>query len=118
MAHTQQARAKLKNEDKGMAEVVGELWQLTKDYAKQETVDPLKALGRFVAFGLPGSVLMGLGTTLLALGVLRLLQDLFDDTLDGYWSFVPYLIVLVLALVVAGLAAWAISKTRDKEPNA
>lgn len=118
MAHTQEARAKLKSEDKGMGEVVGELWQLTKDYAKQETVDPLKALGRFVALGVPGSVLLGLGSTLLALGLLRLLQNETGDVFDGNWSFVPYLIVLLLALAVAGAAAMAITKTRDKEPDA
>jgi len=103
--------------DKSTGEIVGDLWQLTKDYARQETVDPLKALGRFVAFGVPGALLIGLGTTLVGLGVLRILQNETDSWFDGYLSFVPYLITLVLAIGVAAWAALAITRTRKKESH-
>ena len=57
-----------------MAEVVGELWQLVKDYGKQETIDPLKTLGRFVGYGAPGSILLGFGVSAVRSELLRALQ--------------------------------------------
>ena len=92
--------------DKSLPTQVAELWDLVRAYAKQETVVPLKGLGRYVAFGLAGSVLLGLGVILLALAGLRALQTETGTTFDGNWSFVPYLAVLVAcgAIVVRAVS--------------
>jgi hypothetical protein len=82
-----------------------ELVDLVVGYAKQETLDPIKGLGKNVAFGVVGAVLVGMGTLFLSLSALRALQtetDTFDDNLT--WA--PYLIVAVLLLVMAGVS-WA-----------
>ncbi len=52
-----------------------DLWQLVVAYFKQETVEPVRGVGRFLAFGLAGSALLGLGFVVVFLGLLRLLQD-------------------------------------------
>src|SRR5258708_559247 len=52
------------------AEVTG-LIDLVRAYAKQETIEPLKGLVRWVAAGVLGSLLLGIGTILVALGALR-----------------------------------------------
>jgi hypothetical protein len=90
-----------------------DLWQLVVGYVKQETFDPVRDVGRYVAFGLAGSALIGLGLAVLFLGVLRLLQEQTGDALDGHLSFVPYLITLVLCGAVAGGALKA--RGRKKE---
>ena len=90
-----------------------ELWQLVVAYVKQETLDPVKDLGRFVGFGLAGSALVGLGLVVLFLGILRLLQDETGDAFSGHLSFVPYAITLVLCGAVAGAALKA--RGRKKE---
>ncbi len=80
-----------------------ELVDLVVGYAKQETLDPLKRLGKNVAFGVAGAVLVGTGTLFLALSALRALQtetDTFEDNL----SWVPYLIVAVVLVVIAGVS--------------
>jgi hypothetical protein len=82
--------------------------QLTIDYVKQETIDPLKGLGRFLAWGMAGSVAIALGVLLLLVGVLRLLQDETGSALTGKWSWVPYGSVSVIGLGVVGLAVWRI----------
>lgn len=117
MAQTQEAAPKRtgRKTEKSTADVIQDIWQLTKDYARQETVDPLKALGRFVAMGLGGAVLLGLGLLFLSLALLRALQSETDGTLDGYRSVVPYLATLVFTVVGAVLAARAIKRTRKKE---
>ncbi len=77
-----------------------EVWTLVRDYAKQETVDPLKRLVGFAKFGIPGAIVLGIGVIELMVAVLRVTQTEGGDVLDGRWSFVPYLVTLALATVV------------------
>jgi hypothetical protein len=84
--------------------------KLTIDYVKQETLDPLKGLGRFLAWGLGGSFAIAIGVLLLLIGILRLLQDETGSALTGNWSWVPYFVVAFVGLAVAGVAAWRITK--------
>jgi len=84
--------------------------QLTIDYLKQETLTPLKGLGRFLAFGVAGSVALCVGVVLLLVGLLRLLQGETGTTFAGNLSWVPYLIVSVVAVGLIGLAAWRIGR--------
>ena len=86
--------------------------QLVKDYARQETVGPLRGAARWLGYGVGGAVCLGFGAALVVLGVLRLLQNEFADTFDGRWmSLLPYLIALVLSLAIIGLAVSRIMKT-------
>jgi hypothetical protein len=87
-------------------ETVRELRELVVAYAKQETVEPIKGLGRYVAFGLAGAALLGMGVVFLAIGALRALQDETGSTFTGAWSWVPYLIVVVGSAILA-VIAWA-----------
>ena len=63
-------------------------------YVKEETLQPLKATGRFALFGALGSVFVGFGVVLLLLAVLRFLQEQFE-VFRGTLSWIPYLIVAV-----------------------
>jgi hypothetical protein len=92
--------------------LVEELWDLVVSYAKQETVVPLKGLARFVAFGIGGSLLLGVGVVLLLLGGLRALQTETGTTFTGNWSWAPYGITLAGALIVVIGAALAITRKR------
>lgn len=95
---------------------IGGVVDLVKTYAKQETVDPLKNAGRFLGYGAIGAVLLGIGLSLIALGLLRLVQTELDNLARGGWSFVPYLIVLAVCVVVIVVAASRIKKpTLTKE---
>jgi hypothetical protein len=84
-----------------------EIRDLAVKYVKEETVQPLKDLRRFVAFGTLGSLFVGFGTTLLLLGALRFLQEQFK-VLDGNLSWIPYLIVVCLAAAVIALTLWRV----------
>jgi flagellar biosynthesis protein FliQ len=84
-----------------------EIKDLAVQYIKEETVQPLKDLGRFVAWGTAGSLLVGFGVALMLLGALRFLQEQFR-VLDGTLSWLPYLIVVVLAALVVALTVWRI----------
>ncbi len=97
---------------KSIPQVASELWELSIAYAKQETIDPLKGLARFLRNGLGGAVLLGLGCVLMLLGLLRFLQTETDTALTGNLSWVPYLVVLIAACALMGLAVWRIVKRK------
>ena len=101
-------------ESKSMPEVANELWGLTKEYARQETIDPLKGVGRYLGYGAVGALLGSLGVILLMLSLLRALQTETGDTFDGNWSWAPYLIVLVVAGAVAAYAFSRVSRAPGK----
>lgn len=83
-------------------------------YVKQETIDPIKGLGRYVALGVAGSVLLGIGLIAVFLGILRLLQTETGSAFDGNWSFVPYVITLVACGIMA-LAAFKAGTTKKEK---
>lgn len=101
-----------KNSDASLPGDASELWEMVVTYAKQETIQPITSLGRFLAFGVAGSVLLSIGLVLFALAGLRALQTETGDTFDENLSWLPYLIVLVGAAVVAGLARRAIGAAK------
>ena len=98
-----------KSAPKSVTEILQELLDLLKAYAQQETVDPLKALGTYLAWGALGSVLLATGVFFVALSALRALQTETGSTFEGNWSWAPYLIVAVGVIAVIGLAAWRIT---------
>ena len=72
-------------------------------YFRQQTLVPMQKLGRYIGFGILGSLLLGVGVLFLAMSGLRALQDETGDTFSGDWSWVPYLIVFVVLLFGAAL---------------
>lgn len=88
-----------------LPQIVRELWELIVAYFKQETVVPLKQLGRYIVFGLLGAMLLGVGVLLLAMSGLRALQDETGTTFRGNWSWAPYGI-LFFALLIGGAITW------------
>jgi hypothetical protein len=84
-----------------------ELKAIAIRYVKEETIQPLKDLGRFLIWGVLGSVFVGFGAVLLLIGSLRYLQWQFP-VLDGSLSWLPYVIVAVLAVIVIALTAWRV----------
>jgi hypothetical protein len=97
-------------EGRPLTQVASELWELVVAYFKQETLDPLKQLGRFVAFGMVGAFLLGCGVILLSVSGLRALQTETGDTFAGDWSWVPYLIVTAVLLLGGGITWMARGK--------
>ncbi len=84
--------------------------QLVLDYAKQETLGPIKGLARFVLAGVAGSLALAAGCVFLLLAGLRAIQTETGSTFTGNLSWLPYLIAAAAAVMVMALAAWRITK--------
>jgi hypothetical protein len=90
-----------------LPQLVTELRDLVVTYVRQQTLIPLKQLGRYVAFGVGGSLLLGFGVVFLAMSGLRALQTETSGTFDGDWSWVPY-VIMVFLLAVGGALVWVL----------
>jgi hypothetical protein len=92
---------------------IGQVIDLVKQYARQETLGPIKGAGRWLAAGAAGAVLIGTGCVFLVLGSLRMVQNEFGRSFRGSWvSLLPYLFAFVVSLAVIGVAAWRITKKK------
>ena len=89
---------------------LGEMFDLVKAYAKQETLGPLRGAGRWLGLGLAGSVLLVIGSLELILALLRALQTETGSSLQGNLSWLPYLITITVASLVAVVLALRINK--------
>jgi hypothetical protein len=99
----------------GLRDESQEVVTLVIDYIKQETLDPVKGLGRYVVFGVPGSIALSVGLVILAVGFLRLLQGETGTTFTGNLSWIPYVICAVVVVLIAFVAVKAVS--RGQTPN-
>lgn len=106
-------KVSLKKDSPDPRESVTEVWTLVRDYAKQETVDPLKGLVGFLKWGVPGAILIGLGVIQVLIACMRAFQAEGPGVFDGGWSFVPYVAALVVAAVVLGVTAKAMFSTES-----
>ena len=87
-------------DDKDISTQINEVWDLIVRYAKQETVEPLSDLRRYLVWGLAGAVLLAIGVPLMLFAVLRALQEEFRAHLRGSLSWVPYAVVMALGVAI------------------
>jgi formate/nitrite transporter FocA (FNT family) len=96
-------------------ETVRELRELVVAYAKQETVDPLKGLLRYLGLGIAGSILIGFGYVFVAIGALRLLEGESDGRhFNGNMSWAPYAIVFGGTVILATLVWMTAGRRRSR----
>lgn len=98
-AATKGAKPKVRNPSGDAKDLV----DLVITYAKQETLEPLKGLGKNAALGLGGSLLLGIGGIFFSVGALRALQSETDFFEEHNLSYLPYFIVVLLLALLAVL---------------
>jgi len=95
--------------------------QLVIDYIKQETLTPLKGLGRYLVFGILGSIALCAGLVLLLVAFLRALQEQTGGFFSGTLTWAPYVIVAGAAILMMTFSAWRIARgqtARRRRPPA
>lgn len=90
---------------------VADVVETVKQYARQETVEPIRGAARWVAVGTVASLCLGVAMLYAALAVLRLSQDLGGSVLDGSWSFLHYLVTVVVLAVLVKVTISRIGRT-------
>ena len=101
VAVANEVKAKAKNPTGDAKELV----DLVIAYAKQETLEPLKGLGKKAALGLGGAVLLGVGGIFVSIGALRAMQTETDWFEEHNVSYLPYICTVVILLFLS-LIGW------------
>ena len=96
---------------------------MLRSYFVQETVGPLRGLGRYVLFGLIGAIGVSLGVVFAALALVRVLQA-ETDVFNANWSFVPHVAGAAFLLLAVAVLIRAIRPKHNRvdhrsvtEPN-
>lgn len=90
---------------------VSDVVETVKEYARQETVEPIKGAARWVAVGTVASLSLGVSMIYGSLAILRVSQDLGGSVLDGSWSFVHYLVTVAILGVIVKVAVSRIGRS-------
>lgn len=93
---------------KQIPELATELFELSKEYLRQETVEPMKRLGGYAGLGVGGAVLFAVAAVL---GILAL-YALFQWSLPAseWYNVLARGLTLLTAAVAAGLTVWRMTK--------
>jgi multisubunit Na+/H+ antiporter MnhB subunit len=92
-----EARPKAKNPTGDARELV----DLVIAYAKQETLEPLKGLGKNALRGLGGAILLGIGGIFCSVSALRAMQSETDWFERHNLTYLPYFVTVgLLGLMV------------------
>jgi hypothetical protein len=95
-----------------LPQLVGEFVDLSKEYLRQETLDPAKDLGRYAGFSLAAALSFAVGVFFLSIAGLRGLVAILPD--GPNWSAVGYLLAAVSLLVIAGVIMAGVGRVNGK----
>lgn len=84
-----------------------ELVDMSREYLRQETLEPAKKLGKHAGMGIGGSIVMAVGAICLAWGLYYGLTLLLPE--GEWWVVLARGITTLVAAGAAGLFAWRIS---------
>ena len=101
VAVAKEAKAKVRNPSGDARELV----DLVITYAKQETLEPLKGLGKKAALGVGGALLLGVGGIFVSVGALRAMQSETHWFEEKNLSYLPYFFTVVILLLLS-LIGW------------
>ena len=87
-----------------LPEMATELVELSKEYLRQETLEPAKRLGKVGGLSIGAGMLMAIGVILLATAGLRFLIDIFPE--GGLWTALALFTSAVVSAAIAGLIIW------------
>ncbi len=102
----------MKTAPQELPDLFRDLWSMSKDYLRQETLEPGKRLGKQAALGAAAAVSFSFAALLFSFGVFALLRRLLPDT--PWWAVVARLFTFLVAGLVAGLIVWRMSNDRKQ----
>jgi hypothetical protein len=89
-------------------ELVTELVGMSKEYLRQETLEPAKKLGRLAGFGIGAGAVFAFAAMFVVLGAYALLREVLPE--GEWWLVLSRFLTVVVALAGVGILGWRMSK--------
>jgi len=87
-----------------LPDLIGEFFALAKQYLREHTIEPAKALGRLAGMSFAASIVFVLAGLFLAVSGMRLIVSVMPDGM--IWSGLGYIAASLALLAVTGLVMW------------
>lgn len=94
-----------------LPELVEEFVEMSKEYLRQETVEPAKKLGRYGGYALGAAAAFSLGALFLSIALARLIIRVLPE--GPYWEGLGYVLAALVLLAVAGIMIKVTSDRTD-----
>lgn len=95
-------------EPQQIPQIATELAEMSRQYLRQEVVEPAKNLGKHAGMGIGGAMAISIGTFFLAWALYNGLRMLFP--LTEWYDVLSRFLTALGAVVAAGLTGWRMSK--------
>lgn len=89
-------------------QIATELVEMSRDYLRQETLEPAKRLGKHAGKGVGGAIVMAIGAICLAWGLYYGLTMLLPE--GEWWVVLARGLTAIAAGAAAAIFAWRISR--------
>jgi len=89
-------------------QIATELVEMSREYLRQETLEPAKRLGKHAGMGVGGAIVMAIGAICLAWGLYYGLTMLLPE--GEWWVVLARGLTAIAAAAAAGIFAWRISR--------
>ena len=92
--------------------MVSELVDMSKEYLRQETIEPAKKLGKFAGMGIGAGLIWAVAALFFMLGVYALFKAVLPGTAGelDWWLVLARGLTVLVGAAGAGLLAWRMSK--------
>jgi hypothetical protein len=87
-----------------LPQMAGELVELSKEYLRQETLEPAKRLGKVAGMSVGAGLLIAIGVILLATAGMRFLIEVFPE--GGLWTALALFSSALVSAGIAGIIVW------------
>jgi len=88
-------------------QITNELVEMSREYLRQETLEPAKKLGKAAGMGVGGALVMGIGAVCLAWGLYYGLQLILPE--GEWWVVLARGLTAIAAAAAAGIIGWRLS---------
>jgi hypothetical protein len=89
-------------------QIATELVDMSREYLRQETIEPAKKLGKVAGMGVGGAMVLSLGVFVFSWGIYYGLVALFENLVNDsrWWVVLSRFITALIAAGLAGLVVW------------
>lgn len=88
-------------------QITTELVEMSREYLRQETLEPAKKLGKVAGMGVGGAIVMAIGAVCLAWGGYYGLQLILPE--GEWWVVLARGLTAIAAAAAAGIIGWRLS---------